>query len=137
MEQPKPQLSRKPRPADWIAAGAVVLVALALLLVPLLFRGEAATVQILQDGKLLYELPLDTDTTVTVGGAYENTIEIHGGAVFVSHATCPGGDCVRSGAIRTAGRSIVCLPNRLEIRIVGATAVDVVIETEGVCRPQS
>lgn len=137
MEQPKPQLSRKPRPADWIAAGAVVLVALALLLLPLLVRSEAVTVQVWQDGKLLYELPLDRDTTVTVGGDYENTIEIHGGAVFVSHATCPGGDCVRSGAIRNAGRSIVCLPNRLEIRIVGASAADAVIETEGVCRPQS
>ena len=137
MERNERRVGLRPGCGDWIVAGAVVLVALALLLLPLLKKAEAVTVQIRQDGRLLYELPLDRDTTVTVGGDYENTIVIQGGAVSVTHATCPGEDCVRSGAIRDAGRSIVCLPNRVEIRIVGAAEVDVVAEEVRVCEPKN
>ena len=32
-------------------------------------------------------------------------------------ADCPGKDCVHTGSISKAGSAIVCLPNRLEIRI--------------------
>lgn len=77
------------------------------------------TARILQDGAVLYELPLDRDTAVTVtahnGGS--NTVEVRGGAVRVSHATCPDQVCVRQGAIRTTAAPIVCLPHALVIEI--------------------
>lgn len=117
MRQSERHSGKKPRPGDFIAAGAVVVCALVLLLAPLLRPQEASLVEIRQDGKLLAALPLSVDATYTVGGAFENTIEIRNGAVRVTHATCPGGDCVHTGAI-TSG-SIVCLPNRVEIRITG------------------
>lgn len=116
----------KPRVWDIAVIAGVLLTALAIALLLLPPKADPVFVQIWQDGALLYELPLDTDTELTVGGKYENTVTIRGGAVCVSHATCPGGDCVRSGSIRDAGRGIVCLPNRLEIRLVGASGVDAV-----------
>lgn len=126
MERSERRVGCAPRLGDWIAAGAVAFAAVLLLLLPLLRPQTAVTVQIFQDGTLLYELPLDEDTTLTIGGTYENTIEIRDGAVSVTHATCPGGDCMHSGAIRSAGRAIVCLPNRLEIRLVGADRPDAI-----------
>ena len=39
--------------------------------------------------------------------------------VRVDHADCPTQDCVRTGTIRRAGQSIVCLPARVVISIVG------------------
>lgn len=126
MERSERRVGCAPRLGDWIAAGAVAFAAVLLLLLPLLRPQTAVTVQIFQDGTLLYELPLDEDTTLTIGGAYENTIEIRDGAASVTHATCPGGDCMHSGAIRSAGRAIVCLPNRLEIRLVGADRPDAI-----------
>ena len=39
--------------------------------------------------------------------------------IAITGSDCPGEDCVHSGWIKASGRSIVCLPNKVEIRIVG------------------
>lgn len=61
------------------------------------------------------------------GGVYESngctvTVSVAGGAISVSESDCPNQDCVRSGAISRAGQSIVCLPARIVIEIVGTGA---------------
>ena len=58
---------------------------------------------------------------------YTNKIVCENGSISVTESTCPGGVCVSSGSISEAGRSIVCLPNRVEIRITGSSDVDVVV----------
>ncbi len=85
---------------------------------------EDAVVQIWQDGALVQELPLASEETIHLTASYENTVQIHDGKVAIISSDCPGTDCVHSGWIETPGRSIVCLPNRVEIRIVGASDVD-------------
>ena len=55
-------------------------------------------------------------------------LAINDGASACTASDCPGQDCVHSGAIHTAGRSLVCLPNRVEIRVVsGGSDVDFVV----------
>lgn len=88
---------------------------------------DEAVVQIRQDGKLIRELPLTSEETIRLSGDYENTIVISDGHAMITESSCPGADCVHSGRIGTPGRSIVCLPNRVEIRIVGASDVDFVV----------
>lgn len=107
---------------DCIAVAAVLLLALAVALPFFTARDEGATVQIYRDGELIQTMPLSRDATYTVEGAYTNVITVHDGAVSVTFADCPGEDCVHTGSIHAVGRSIVCLPNRVEIRIVGADA---------------
>ena len=85
---------------------------------------EAGNVLIFQNGSLIYDLPLEKDAVLVIGGEYENTIEIHDNTVSITHSTCPGEDCVHTGKISSAGRSIVCLPNRVEIRLTNASDVD-------------
>ena len=46
-------------------------------------------------------------------------IEICGGAVWVSHSDCPLHVCVSTGRIRRAGEVIVCIPNKVVIRVEG------------------
>lgn len=109
----------------WVLAG-IVLLAIAIGAVFLFPRSQnGVTVEIRQNGILVCALPLEEDRTVTVDGDYSNCIVIRGGAVWVEDATCPGADCVHSGKISAVGRSIVCLPNRVEIRLVGSTPGDV------------
>lgn len=86
--------------------------------------GGQPTLLILQDGAMLYELPLTPELhkTLTIEGKYHNTITIEKGAVTMSESNCPGSDCLHSGWISKPGRAIVCLPNRLELRIVGIEA---------------
>ena len=37
----------------------------------------------------------------------------------MEEADCPDGTCVRQGAIQTPGETIVCLPHRVTVTIVG------------------
>ena len=74
------------------------------------------------------QLPLEMDAKVEVDGEYHNVIEIRDRKAAVVESDCPGEDCVHSGWTGTPGRSVVCLPNRVEIRIVGMDSdVDFVV----------
>lgn len=107
------------RRGDAVVIAAILAAALALTAAFVLSarRGAAASVEIRQNGEVLAVLPLDEDAEFTVGGAYTNVIEVRGGEVFFAESDCPGQDCVHSGAVSAAGRSLVCLPNRVEVRI--------------------
>ena len=82
---------------------------------------------IYQDGSLIRELSLGTDTEVVIEGDYKNVVTIKDGKAAITRSDCPGTDCVHSGWIHEAGRSIVCLPNRVELRIEGVSEVDFVV----------
>lgn len=56
-----------------------------------------------------YEVNLDT-----------NIICITKDGVYIKKATCPDKLCQKSGVINKAGQSIVCLPNKVMVEIVGA-----------------
>ena len=83
----------------------------------------ALTVVLSANGQEFERTALDAYT----GGIYESngctlTVSVSGGAISVSESDCPNQDCVRSGAISRAGQSIVCLPARIVIEIVGTGA---------------
>ena len=79
---------------------------------------------------LLRNVPyrLNTDAEFEVSGEYVNRIVVRDGRVCIEDSDCPGSDCVHSGWIDKGGRSIVCLPNRVEIRISGESDVDFVVK---------
>jgi hypothetical protein len=80
--------------------------------------GERAEARISRAGKLLGVYPLDRDARVDVGDAM--TVEIHAGRVRVAESNCPKGICKHSGWVGTPGRSIICVPNKVVIELVGA-----------------
>lgn len=88
----------------------------------------AAYAEIYKDGKLLQTVLLSEDQEFTVTGRYTNTVTVYDGKIAVTQSDCPGEDCVSCGWADGAGRSIVCLPNGLEIRVVaGNSDVDFVV----------
>ncbi len=114
---------------DWMAIGLVVIMAVCILL-PFLPspKEQPGAVQIWQDGVLLDTLPLDRDGEYIIDAPYRNVITVRDGRAAITESTCPGADCVHSGWVGHTGRSIVCLPNRTEVRIVGADGdVDFVV----------
>ena len=111
---------------------AIALVAVIAILVSVVFwtsvsSEEGSTLVVYQDGEMIRELPLNVDAEFLVEGSYTNKVVVKDGKAFIEESDCPGTDCVHSGAIREAGRSIVCLPNRVELRIEGASEVDFVV----------
>ena len=117
------------RKGDFLAIAAVLL--LAVLAAVSFLPGAAAgpvTAEIYQDGQLRKSLSLEADTSFEMTGKYTNVITVQDGQIFISASDCPGEDCVHSGAIHSSGRSLVCLPNGVEVRIVDARSdVDFVV----------
>lgn len=89
--------------------------------------GTDARVIIESGGEPYAAYPLFEDRTVVVpapgahqtADAYDayNIVNIADGKVSVTEATCKNQVCVHHGEISMAGESIVCLPNRMVVRI--------------------
>ena len=114
---------------DLLAIGAVLLLAVFCFLA-FLPKGndQAVTARIYRGGELIMTVSLDQPRQFPVEGDYHNLITVEDGAISITDSDCPGQDCVHSGAIHSPGRSLVCLPNALEIRVVsGQSDVDFVV----------
>lgn len=114
---------------DFLAIGIVAVIAI---LVSVIFwtnvgSKEGGVVSIYKEGALIKEISLDSDAEFVIEGDYENVVTIKDGKAAITKSDCPGADCVHSGWIHEAGRSIVCLPNRVELRIEGTSEVDFVV----------
>ena len=114
---------------DWLA---IVLVALLAVCVAVCFfpknAPESASAEIYLNAKRIKTVSLTEDQTFEIADRYTNEITVADGKIAITRSDCPGEDCVHSGAIQNTGRSIVCLPNGLEIRIVAAQGdVDFVV----------
>ncbi|MDO5444901.1 MAG: NusG domain II-containing protein [Eubacteriales bacterium] len=87
--------------------------------------GETPIAQIYLNGRLVREASLGIDAEFTVEGEYSNTVTVKDGKIFVSESSCPGQDCVHTGPLGRSGGCIVCLPNRMEIRLTSGTETDI------------
>ena len=87
--------------------------------------GSSKSVHIKSSGEE-WIYPLDEERTITLPGPVGNTvIAIEDGSVHVVSSDCREKICVRSGHIHRAGGWIVCLPNRIFIRIEGSEEEEV------------
>ena len=85
---------------------------------------QAAYAQVWSDGKLIHTLDLNVDRVVEVKtNSGSNRIEIRDGQIAVTDAVSPDHYCMDRGFC-SGGVQIVCLPNKLVIRFVGATEID-------------
>lgn len=71
------------------------------------------------DGQITQVLPLNQDTTLTIenGDGSFNHLFIQAGTAWIDHASCPDKVCIRQGKIQLTGEMIVCLPNRIIIKV--------------------
>jgi hypothetical protein len=76
---------------------------------------------IYRDNRLLGVYQLDRQQVVFIGDKArpDMKIEIKDGAIRVAESDCPKGICKQAGWVRTPGRSIVCVPNRVLIEVKG------------------
>uniref|UniRef100_A0A7C3YTL5 NusG domain II-containing protein n=1 Tax=candidate division WOR-3 bacterium TaxID=2052148 RepID=A0A7C3YTL5_UNCW3 len=92
---------------------------------PLLFlflktQEEGKKVEIFVDGKIKYIYNLNDNRTFEVEGRLGNSIiEIKEGKVRMKYSPCPDKLCMKTGYIKNRGESIICVPNRVVIRIRG------------------
>ena len=115
--------------ADIILICILLVLALSVFLVVELTRREGAYVVVSIDGGEVCRYSLSEDGEFTLNGG-TNTFVILGGKAYISEADCPDGLCVSQGKISRTGQTVVCLPNRVMLRIVGADEADVELEVQ-------
>ena len=82
-------------------------------------QGDGAAVSITGDGGFEYLAPLDSDTIVEVEGPLGATVVgVADGEARVLSSPCQHELCVKMGAVRTPGRAVVCVPNRVVVTVV-------------------
>ena len=118
-----------PKRGDLYLIGGCLLAALILCGLWLGLRQTGAAVIVEQNGRETARYALSEDRTERIEGeGGYNLLVIENGAAWLSEADCPNLLCVKTGKIRYAGQSIVCLPHKLAVRIAGgASALDAVI----------
>ena len=101
---------------------AVILIFLVsvCLSVLILRHSDKQTIEIVQDGTVLYTFDLnDTEARniriSTPDGGY-NLVQIHNGTICISEADCPDQTCVNMGKLQSDYLPIVCLPHKLIVR---------------------
>ena len=73
------------------------------------------------NGVAVSEYPLSTDGVFPLNGG-TNVLVIENGKAYLNYSSCPDHVCERMGKIGYVGESIICLPNRVAVKIVGDTA---------------
>lgn len=106
---------------DLILIGVILIICAAFFVILQMTKKEGSKVMITVDGKLYDTLDLNEDTEFTVtseNGAY-NTFRIHNGSVDMTDASCPDKLCVKHNDIHYKNETIVCLPNKVVLEVIG------------------
>ena len=83
---------------------------------------ETLIAEVSLDGKVIESINLqevkEPYNFKVKGENITNVIEVKPGAICVKEANCPDQNCVRHGWLQSGLQPIVCLPNRLTIKLV-------------------
>jgi len=86
-------------------------------------RGDTVLIQV--DGKDFLRLSLSENKIIAVPGPLGvSIIEIKDGRVRMLSSPCPDKLCIKEGYIDKAGQVIICIPNRIVIKIEGRAGLD-------------
>ena len=103
---------------DWILAGIILLIAGSIIIVQNLTPNSInASVSITIDGNLYASYSLSENERVDINGS--NILIIEEGKARMIDANCPDQLCVHQKAISKDGESIICLPNKIVVSIIG------------------
>lgn len=81
--------------------------------------GEKGTwVHISLDGKEIGKYYL-TESKKEVKIGEGNILTIYNNEAWMSHASCPDKICVKRGRVSRSGEEIICMPNRVIVRVEG------------------
>jgi hypothetical protein len=101
-----------------------------LLIIPLLFafamlaalpaaRGApAGNALVYCDGERIKTIPLDKDGLFSLGDGFPKmAFAVNDGEIRVVRSDCRDKICVNSGSLRSGNKTIVCLPNRVMVKL--------------------
>lgn len=80
---------------------------------------KGGDVEIYVDNKLYKKLPLSSNEKIEiVNGKAKNIVYIHDNGVEMEYANCHDHICEQTGFIKDSSKSIVCLPHKINVKVV-------------------
>ncbi len=111
-------MERKKIRNDIILAVCVLAASLIALAAFFFVRAHGSYAVVFIDGKETARYSLSENAEIEIRSANGvNTLKIENGKASVISASCHDGICTKHRAVQYGGESIVCLPNKLVIRI--------------------
>ena len=82
---------------------------------------NGSAVHVTVDGRLYgtYSLSEPQEIPIELNGRIANIVVIEDGAAYMKDADCPDKLCMHQGAISRDGQTIVCLPHKLVVEVIG------------------
>lgn len=117
---------------DIILIAVILLIAFSFLTITKFFIQKPGNhVEVMVNGELYITLPLDVDTEMEIEGVLDNSnyLIIEDGYAKIVDASCPDKLCVYQKKIKYTGETIVCLPNKVVVQVVGeeVASVDAIV----------
>ena len=89
--------------------------------------GGGALTAVIRCGDIRHELALDEDGLFRFDGI-DAEFEVKNGKIRLTKASCPDKICEKTGYIGSSGQSIICIPNKITVAVVGSDeSVDVMV----------
>ena len=112
------------RKRDLVLIGVILSAAILWQAVRLFPSRETQDAEVSVDGSILYRLDLGKDQELDLTGFHGGTnhLVIKDRKAWISEASCPDKLCVHQGTVSLENELIVCLPNRMTVRITGKEA---------------
>ena len=81
-------------------------------------KDQKKTVVVSYDGHSVWEIPLESDGMCETHGV---VVTVSDGAAVVSKSSCPDGLCMKMKKAQNVGDSIICVPNKVSVKIIGTS----------------
>lgn len=108
---------------DLIVIASLLLFSTAILLVVNLTKIDGTYVEVTKDGVVIASYPLSTDGEYTLNGG-TNILTVKDGVAYMTYSSCPDHTCEHTGKVSHVGETIVCLPNKLTVTVIGEKSDD-------------
>jgi hypothetical protein len=109
--------------SDKILIGGLIILTLASFPAMRSFHREGRVVVIELDGEEVGNFSLEETRLIPIKGKLGTTwVKISEKGVRILDSPCPYKLCVKSGPIRGSGETLICLPNKVVVRITGDRA---------------
>ncbi len=106
---------------DLILIAVCLFVSLALWAVVSLTKKPGETVVVTVAGEEFGRYPLNEEREVVIETEKgKNVLTIKDGYADITDATCPDGLCERQRKIDESGETLVCLPNKVTVTVIGS-----------------
>ena len=114
------------KPLEAVIIGIILLGSIAAIVVMDL-SGSSSRTAVIRCGDVRHELALDKDGLFRFDGI-DAEFEVKNGKIRLINASCPDKICEKTGYIGSSGQSLICVPNKITVSVVGSgESVDVTV----------